>query len=310
MPDKPLETILNRELEGGRARDVYGAQLACLEDVVNYGTNLIAACFHSSERSQTDVVLIAVITKHVVSMIDGVSELLRAACVQAASLQCRTALESSIYLDWIVKEDVDGRALHYFVWNIRREREWAQRVIPGHERHREFADTMGELAGVLSNAPIEDAERAAANLDGFLSKAPYAEVSANFDKVRGDRPYDPPWYAPLGARSIRQIADAVGRLPEYEVIYGSMSRAAHGSSMDDHVRFNSGRIEFEPIRWLKDFPWVFRTALSAAFHTYRVILSRYRPGQLDEFRRRYVAEWRQPYIEVPTVKYDVHFQPR
>jgi len=169
---------------------------------------------------------------------------------------------------------------------------------------------MGDLGGFLSAAPVDQAKKSAANLDGLLSKQPYAEISAMFDKMRGTRTYDPPWYRPLGVRSIRHIADDVTRLPEYEVMYNVLSQVAHGTSMNDHVRFSNGKIEFEPIRWLKEFPWVFRTALSAAFHTYKTILSRYRPGQMDEYRRRYLTDWRQPYFDVPIVKYDVHFQPR
>jgi len=87
MNDESFKYILNRkeavEAINGHFRDAVNL----IQSVVDYGTNLIPRCFRSSERKLEDVIILAVLLKHIVSMLDGLEVLVSQGCIYAAHLQ-------------------------------------------------------------------------------------------------------------------------------------------------------------------------------------------------------------------------------
>jgi len=41
---------------------------------------------------------------------------------------------------------------------------------------------------------------------------------------------------------------------------------------------------------------------ASAFATYRKVLERYRPGELSAFERKYLEDWREPFLNIKDVK--------
>ena len=306
MPEEPYEKLLHRELHSHDANEHYSAHIDLLKDVVNYGTNLIPACLSSSKKSLGDVVIITVLLKQLVMMLDAFQVLVAEACTEAALLQCRALFEASIYIDWILSSDKERKARYYYVANVRRERQWVRRGVPNDAEQKVFFNNLGEFGKTLEETRNKLAATAPDRLkalDEFLGKEPYAAVSDDFDKARKNRPYDPPWHAPLGERSVRSICKTVGRLHEYEIFYSLMSEVMHGSRQGSHVKIEKGQITLEPIRHLEGLSTSLNFTLSSAFHTYRKILEHYRPGQIAEFKKRYTKEWRDAFMNIPKVNY-------
>ena len=111
----PFEKLLHRELHIHDAQKYFAPQLKMLEEISNYGSTLIAGTFHTSQRGLKDVVVLIVLLKQVVAMIDSIQVLAKNACADSVQLAGRSLIEASLYIDWILKNDGENKALYYYV---------------------------------------------------------------------------------------------------------------------------------------------------------------------------------------------------
>jgi hypothetical protein len=93
-------------------------QIKLLNDLTEYGSNLILRAFDSSKKELSDIVVCGVLLKQVVSMLAAVQCLIEAGMVHAAFLPARAAFEASIYSDWIMFSGPERKALCYIVANL------------------------------------------------------------------------------------------------------------------------------------------------------------------------------------------------
>src|SRR5690349_19933673 len=131
MPDGPHNKIYGRDEAEVFVKEKLSVYVDFLQDLANYGSNLIPRCYVSSARTLADTVLIASLLKHIVCMLDAVVVLLRQGAVFGSELQVRSIFEASAYIQWILKTDTERRATQYFVWHWRRDVDWARAAIPG-----------------------------------------------------------------------------------------------------------------------------------------------------------------------------------
>jgi hypothetical protein len=269
-------------------------------ELVNYGTNLIPRCFESSSRRRVDAVVLGILLKQVVTMLDGAEVLLSNGAAHAAKLQMRALFESVLYIHWILLSDDEKKGDYYYVRNLRRKRLWAERAQGTTKEGQTFIAMMNAI-GVPQN---QEAAAAAAQqlpeIDRVLALPKFAQINADFDKLRRGK-NDVSWYRPLGAQNLREIAEAVGKLAEYVLVYSGASEVMHGSNYEDHVEFAAGRINFEPIRYLEDFGSVYHCCVTFTFATYRRILEIYRPDELPAFSRKYKEKWQKDYLVIPKI---------
>lgn len=306
MPEKPYEALLHRELHVHDVEQHFSAQLAMVRDMVNYGTNLIPACLVSSERRLGDVIAITVLFKHVVMMFDAYEVLMSKACNDAAQIQSRAICEASLYLDWMLQSDIEKKALYYYVSNVRKEKQWVSRGILNGSEQQTFFANLGSFAQAMEPTRLKlatESPKRLQEIDAFLAKPPFVAVNQALASKRGQRPYEPAWHEPLGQKSVRGIARALGRLHEYEVFYAASSEVMHASKYTDHIKIGMGKVKLEPIRHLEEFAGNLRYTVATAISTYRKLLTYYRPGQLVEFSNRYVQEWRDAFMNMPNIKY-------
>ncbi len=307
MLEKPHPAILNRDEPIAVAAEHFAKQTALLRDLANYGSNLIIRAFDSSPKKMAEVVVCGVLLKQGVAMVDAVEVLLTAGCGHASFLPARTAFEASIYADWILQADSEKRATRYIVANFRDERLWTARVTPGTVEEAAFTQIANNLGlDIHAKRPTlaADATTHLAEVDRILAQPELLAVDLEFTAARRKRKRDPEWYELDGLSSIRQIADKVQRLPEYEFFYSKGSQVAHTGSYKDHIRFSSGQVRFKPIRHLADVNMLLNFVVSNCLATYKRVLSQYRPGELDAYARKYREDWREPFQNVVVVNYD------
>lgn len=306
--EKPFLPLLHRELHTHDVNEHFGAQLDLCRDLVSYGTNLIVSCFHSSDRQLGDVILLTVWLKQVVAMLDAFEVLVTNACISASQLQSRAMFEASVNIDFGLMGRLEEKAQYFYVSNVRRELKWAQVSRTDSPERGRFFESLGEFGQSLRGVPPETDQTIKTQIQAaneFLAKDPWSLVNSNLEKAKGKRKYDVAWYVPFGSGSIRDLCRLTGRLHEYEVFYGAASEKMHSSEYKSHISFGSGRISFHPIRSLEGIRSTLHWSLSIAFHSYRAVLQRYRPGQLDEFARRYIAHWRDSYLNIKNIVYAV-----
>jgi Family of unknown function (DUF5677) len=307
MHEHPHFDILNREEPRAVVEEHFAKQAELLRDIANYGSNLIVRAFNSSPKKMAEVVVCGVLLKQIVAMVDAVEVLLTSGCGHASFLPARTAFEASIYLDWILAGDSERRATRYIVGNFRDERLWAARVIPGTTEEAAFtqiAKTLGLDIHAKRPTLASEAHTHLAEVNRILAQPELQAIDQEFTTAKKKRKHDPEWYELDGLTSIRQVAEAVGRLPEYEFFYSKGSQVTHTGSYKDHIRFAGGQVRFKPIRHLANVNMLLNFVVSLCVGTYMKVLKQYRPGELAAFGKKYLEDWRDPFQNVVSVKYD------
>lgn len=306
MPEKPFALILNRQEAKKHVAEYFKGQVQLFLDLTNYGSNLIIRAFKSSKKDLSDVVVCGVLLRQVVAMIDAVETLVEHGIVHAAFLPARTAFEASIYLDWILFSDSDRKTKCYIVSNLRKERLWASRAIQGTPEEAAF-DPITKSLGLDIHAKEPglaiDAKKHLPEVNRILAQPEFKEIDFEFNQRRGRKKWDLEWYELFGARSIRQVAQAVGRLPEYELYYAKGSEITHSASYNDHIRFVNNQVRFKPIRHLQGIDMLTSFVVCVAIRSFQNVLRYYRSDELPAFSKKYVEEWRTPFLSVKSVEY-------
>jgi len=310
MYDQANRGLLDRKQVESYVHDHFSDVLVLLKDVVDYGTHLIPRAFLESGRRLEDAIVIGVLLKQVVTMADAFHILVSVGSLQAAYLPARSAFEASLYIDYILKDESERKARHYYISNLRRQRLWALRLLQGTPERDGYMHVIGYLD--LDSKP-DLQTRAQQELDTInmaLSQANFIDINAEFERLlNSNRPnVDPSWHDPLGPRSVRSIAEKVQRLHEYDTFYSQTSEIMHSSSYRDHISFSSGQqMALHPIRNLENFTVIVGTTVPMVLVTYRTILNHYRHEELENFSLKFVNDWRTVLngLQSRAVTYDV-----
>ena len=142
-------------------------------------------------------------------------------------------------------------------------------------------------------------------IDKLLSTPQFVPVSADFDSFLKKQKYDPAWYVPLGPRNLREVAQAVVKLPQYILLYSRTSEVMHASTYEGHIAIGKGDITFQPIRSVEGFATVLSFSVADTLGAYRRVLQEYRSGELPAFSRKYVEKWQRDFLNVPNIKVKV-----
>ena len=307
MREKPLASIIDREEARKHASEHFAEQIALLRDITNYGSNLVFRAFNSSKKDLADVVVCGALLKQIVAMVDAVETLMESGIVYAAFLPARAAFEASTYLEWILFSDSDRKAQCYIVSNFRDERLWALRTIKGTPEEAVFesiAKTVGLDIHARRPTLAADAKKHLDEVNRILAQSDFQPIDQEFDQRRGKRKVDLEWYELVGAKSIRQVAEAVGRLAEYEFFYAKGSQITHSASYKDHIRFTKNQVQFKPIRHLQGIDMLLNFVVGIAIRSFQNTLRYYRRDELLAFSKKYAEDWRKPFLTVKAVKYN------
>ena len=186
---------------------------------------------------------------------------------------------------------------------------WVARVTKGTSEEAIFASISKSIGlDIHARRPTlaVDAQKHLVEVNRILAQKAFAPMDKEFDQSkRKKQKYDPEWYQVCGAKSIRQVAQQVGRLPEYEFFYSKGSQVTHTASYRDHIRFTKGQVHFKPIRHLQGIDILLNFVVGIAVRSYQNVLKYYRPAELTAFAKKYVEDWRKPFMSVKGVKYNV-----
>lgn len=305
--DAPLDSLLDLAEPEAMVTKHFAPQLALLRGLANYGSNLVLRAYNSSECRTAEVVACGVFLKQIVSMIDAAEVLASKGCVYAAFLPARSAVEAWLYLEFLLQDDPEARARAYVVSNYRAERMWSLRAIEGTAEKKRFDEGLSDLdLGDEMSRPelVTAAKVRLEEVQTILAQEELKKTDEKFNEVRGRRKYDPPWYELFGAKSLREIAVAVGRPSIYQIFYERGSSVTHVGSYKDHIQFKRKQVHFRNIRTLEGLNDLVYCLTVCAFRAYSRVLREYRPGEIDAFMRKYANEWREPFLTMNAVKYE------
>ncbi len=307
MEDKANRAILDRQKAKEDAAK-FGAYLDLLREIVDYGTDLVLRAYFTSKKGLSDAIISVFFLKQGVTFIDSIEILLSQGTVSGAIVPTRSLFEITLLINWILQTDTEKRVRQFYVSHLRQQREWAQKLILGTKEKEAFDKIMDAYPSVrakISNDIREIAKKQKAAIDRILSQPEFTQINQEFDRLRKEKRYDPPWYQPWGVNSLMEMAQRLGRAADYRVFYGSFSETAHGMDLKRHLQFRKGKIVFEPIRNLDEIDTILRYTLNLALGLYSKVLEYFRPEEITNFRRKYLKEWQERFRSIPKVKYKV-----
>lgn len=307
MTEQPHKTLLDREAAKAQISEHFGSQLDALRDVVNYGSNLIFRAFTSSERDMAAIVACFVFLKQIVAMTDAIESLLREGAGHSCHLPARGAFEASLYLQYVIQNDSSRRAYRYYAADLRDQASWARKLTPGTAE----ADELGALQksiGITTPFEPEAIDVAKATLDEvdrILRQPNLAAANADLEAAKKKKGRgNPNWYGLEGHNTLRKLAIHLGRLVEYETFYSRGSQVIHTGTYRDHVRFINQELHVHPIRHVIDFNGLMQVVFAVTVGSYRRVIERYRSGETEAFTRKYLSDWKEAFMDLPTVKYE------
>jgi len=313
--ETPYKALLDREGPIKIVEKSFPELISSMRDMVNFGTNLIVRCFAvSSERKMKDIIILGVLLKQIVSMFDALEILISNASIRPAFLQLRAMFEASLYIEWILKEDSEAKAAYYYVSNLRKEKEFYLKMRSGSDENLRYKEKMAQFESEIdgfSDNHEKNIKTSLAKVETILNREEYLSINQAFNnfkngikiKKRRKIKYEPDWYKPLGVNSIRDLACKLGRLSYYEFIYTRSSAVMHSAEYDDHIEFKKGEIHFITIRHLENIGEVARYSIPILLGTYLKVIQQYRPGELSAYKKKYVENWREPYLNIPNIDY-------
>lgn len=159
----------------------------------------------------------------------------------------------------------------------------------------------------MSNDPeIEnEAKTHLSEVNRILAQDSFKEIDEKLENLKnGNRQkLEPSWYKPFQVHSLRHMAKLINRHAEYDIFYSKGSEITHAARYADHIKISSGKISFKPIRFLEGIRSLLFFTISIVIKTYRLVLSNYRPGEVTNFNKKYVEEWRERFINIKSVNY-------
>ncbi len=272
--------------------------LDLLNEVLNYGTFLLPRAYGDSPKDIKADCLVFALFRQFLAHLDGVANLLKVGNCSSSNLQLRSLLEIAHVIEWILTSDTENKVNYFHVANLRRRRQKQSMAIPGTPeaaRHMQAASRIA-LTPEQLNAIKEEVKR----IGKILAEPEFASINTKFEPYYLSHGFDRPWHKVYG-KSIRQIADDIHKLNEYDYIYSSLSGVTHGSDMWKNIVF--GEIKSpNPLREPEDIPKLAQFAVSLALQVYKIILQEYRFSEAnDNFPRKY-REWQPRFLKEYSVK--------
>lgn len=293
MRDEAFKHLLDREGVGADLSAHFSHDVDLLEEIVNYGTNLVPRAWRSSPRGLAELVAIPFLLRNVVAMGDAMHLLQSSGAVYGSQAPLRALFESLLSLKWLLKGDREQKAKCFYVWYLERRLREHKFLIKQETQSQEFTKSLAKSDILLPPEEIRKlhsfAEEEANELRRVLSEAAYQPIRQLF--ATNKRRYKN-WYSPTGPQNIRELAEEVGLGPLYDGVYVGLSAIAHASALDQGLTFKGNAATFTPIRSLERLPQEIRFAATLLMAAYRTVLEAYRPEEIVNFNRKYATEWR------------------
>lgn len=317
MPDDPNLHILDRPSVAAAAVQL-SPQLSLMEQVVNYGTQLIPRAWTTSAKGLSDSVLIFHLLRKVVLHLDTIHINLSAGACMGAMPSLRAMLEVSVLIDWLLLSDIEQKASFLFIAAWRREKAAAEALIPGSSGYQALVQDLGPDGLAEYATAAQSKASSIQNMGQHAVLGPIYQMFEDVSKAKGKEPVwtdvyeahrqtasgNPPKSPKkLPSLQIRTIFKEAGRLRDYRLIYGHLSEEGHGSALLSSLEIEGGTsFQVPNIRDWSKFPEVFRFALSFAIRSYQSVLKHYRPGEAhDNFRHKYTNEWSNVFMAPITI---------
>lgn len=203
---------------------------------------------------------------------------------------------------------------HIYVASLRQQRHWTSRLVVGTDEYHAFEEARRLNASFdpADSSKQSDYQSYIAALDRILAKPEFVGINQMFQGyANANQGREAEWYydssVPKSQRvtSIAKLAASVGSKGEYQAIYKYSSYFVHGSYTGTHLKNEPGAVIVAPLRTPEGWRQVFIFMISMGCDVFRQLIDQYRPGELQQFVKKYVEGWRNITWSTPTVEVQI-----
>ncbi len=288
-------------------QEVFRPQLELLEELVNYGSNLIPRAYSDAKTDTADVVVIHNFLKQAVVLMDGIHIAATQGSVINGLILLRSLFEIKLCLEWILKKDTAYRGELFYVWQIRHKRKACLRHIPGtpeYSRFHEAAKAEPALQGISDRLPysLGELKDQVRKYDEALASEKWKSINGKFESAANGRSKHD-WYSPE-VGNLREMSKEIGKEAQYVIFFAHYSNLTHGLALEKNIWIGKEGAQSTSIRTIVGADELLMNTFNFSHEVFEKIIRHYRPGELVNLRRKYFEEWRERKLGTPTLNTD------
>ena len=197
------KAVLDREYAVETAKH-FKDSLDLLNDLLDYGTNLVPRAFVSSPRDLKAICIVFVQLRQFLVHLDGVATLATAGNCATATLQLRSLLETAHTLEWLLVSDTNAKINYLYVANLRQRRQWNSTLVPGTPEAARHTGAAGRVT--FTPDQLKEITDEITRIDTILASPPFDIINAKFESTYAKRGYDLPWYEVYATPATRKFS--------------------------------------------------------------------------------------------------------
>ena len=174
LKSKALSGILDRDLAIAESRDFIEKYSPYLQELINYSTNLFVRCNSSLKGIKGTHLSAFSLYYHLIQMTDGIEILISKGCFVAAIPLLRSAYESDLSIEYMLKDDFELRSAAWWVENMLKRKKHYELQNPSTIVGKEFLNALSsDETTKYQNIQLPDeqkVQRQITDIDRHLSK--------------------------------------------------------------------------------------------------------------------------------------------
>ncbi len=296
--EKAFEELLPREIVKVEIKEKLSDKLSVMEDIVNYGTNLIPRCLYTSSKDIADIVILSILLKNLVANMDAINVLLGYGSIVSSRILIRALLENVIYIEWILLDNTIKKAKCYYVWHLLQKRKFLRGLLCGTPENNSLKQNTAECFNSLIKLYTpKKIKYEIDKIDNKLELESLSNISNKFTELKQNNRLRN-WYSPFNKRGINDLASDTCRKDEYTLLFKYYSGDVHSVNIDMHISLSNSSLKLSPIRTSRNADELLSTTISLVFEVYMKILEKYRPDEAILLAKKYNNEWRETLCRV------------
>jgi len=277
-----------------------------LDEIVNFGTHVLDICQEKYKFTEQETPIVTTYSQFL-SMVDGISILIKKGTGDAIKPLLRSLLEGKFNLEYMIKEEPKKGVLAYQIAYAHSKINEYRLADPSTQQGKEFRRKLGDVALEL---PAFNTKENIKKLEELLEAPMYKEVNDEWKRVKKENNgRKPNWYSLFGGpKRIEDLANHLGQGAYYEIVYRNMSSFIHAGSTIARLRKTGLDYGINPgIRRLEELPTLLNFTVVFALETYHMMIKKYNPDKEFYYAKWYEENIRRDFFELTQTEIKVEY---
>jgi hypothetical protein len=288
--------VSNNQFLGREIEPEVGKMLSQLADKVDelamFGSRIIEWDIGQSKSGDHQLPAVLFLRNYM-ELIDSIAILIRNSSIDPCKSLLRTSLETFFYLDFLLDNEQEKRAMCFLVWNAHRNIKLYKKLDGESELFKEMKSKYEKDRYLKNIEPLvykEIVDPALENSERLLELPSYQPVNSEYLRTKKLRK-NPNWYSLYdGPKDIEMLANKSQFAVLYEILYRSWSQSVHGTDIiQGKVSKNtSGLGEILQIRFPAEAQTITQYCFNLSIPIFQKFIEKRIPEKNDEFKKWYM----------------------